>query len=209
MQRAVKVQAVGLVVLLVACWVGAAGADYLDPTMVGAFVDLTNRNRLAGDFANTPFELQQVDSNYICIKQRLKNLIGSLDAAENYMAGYAYDSDGDPLAKKYVETAKARGNTVRSYKPAVNQLIAKKFYSPATSTPMPNTRTWAGRDRALIEFDKEGRIVSFMSRIVQASRNIGSVVQQYTSIYLGPQNARGLENLLDNRTLADNFLREY
>jgi len=164
--------------------------------MVGAFVDLTQKNKLVGDFANTLFELLQVDSNYICITQRLRSL-------DNY------NSDDDPVARKYVATAKARGNTVRAYKPAVNQLIAKKFRSLATSTPMPNARIVANEDRALIEFDKSGRVVSFMARVVEVARTgIGTAMRQYNSIYLGPQNARALENILDNRMLADNFLRE-
>lgn len=196
MQRTVK-QTVGVVVLVVACWAGAAGgASYLDPDMVGAFVDLTQKNKLVGDFANTLFELLQVDSNYICITQRLRSL-------DNY------NSDDDLVARKYVATAKARGNTVRAYKPAVNQLIAKKFRSLATSTPMPNARIVANEDRALIEFDKSGRVVSFMARVVEVARTgIGTAMRQYNSIYLGPQNARALENILDNRILADNFLRE-
>ena len=198
MHRAVKVRTVGVVVVfLVACWAGAAGgASYLDPDMVGAFVDLTQKNKLVGDFANTLFELLQVDSNYICITQRLRSL-------DNY------NSDDDLVARKYVATAKARGNTVRAYKPAVNQLIAKKFRSLATSTPMPNARIVANEDRALIEFDKSGRVVSFMARVVEVARTgIGTAMRQYNSIYLGPQNARALENILDNRILADNFLRE-
>jgi hypothetical protein len=195
-QRTVK-QTVGVVVLVVACWAGVAGgASYLDPDMVGAFVDLTQKNKLVGDFANTLFELLQVDSNYICITQRLRSL-------DNY------NSDDDLVARKYVATAKARGNTVRAYKPAVNQLIAKKFRSLATSTPMPNARIVANEDRALIEFDKSGRVVSFLARVVEVARTgIGTAMRQYNSIYLGPQNARALENILDNRILADNFLRE-
>jgi hypothetical protein len=195
-QRTVK-QTVGVVVLVVACWAGVAGgASYLDPDMVGAFVDLTQKNKLVGDFANTLFELLQVDSNYICITQRLRSL-------DNY------NSDDDLVARKYVATAKARGNTVRAYKPAVNQLIAKKFRSLATSTPMPNARIVANEDRALIEFDKSGRVVSFLARVVEVARTgIGTAMRQYNSIYLGPQNARALENILENRILADNFLRE-
>ena len=81
--------------------------------MVGAFVDLTQKNKLVGDFANTLYELLQVDSNYICITQRLRSL-------DNY------NSDDDLVARKYVATAKARGNTVRAY-----------LWRPLRRCPMP------------------------------------------------------------------------
>lgn len=188
-------------VLAPAAW----AANYADPAMTDAFVDLTAKNRLTKDFANTPFELQQFDGNYICIKQRIKNAL-SMGHAEDIVASYSSDSEGDLIARKYVEVAKARGNLVRVYNPNINQIICKKFYHPAKH--FAHTREWYKTDRALIEFDKSGRIVSFMARAVQAGKGIGAVVHQYTSIYLGPQNARDLENVLNNRVLQDNFLRE-
>lgn len=205
MRPAIKTQILSCVAF-VAVLASAAWADYSDPAIIMAYVDLSARNKLTKDFANTSFELIRIDKNYICIRQRIKNAL-SMSHAEEIVASYHSNSEEDLVARKYIEIAKSRGNIVRVYNPNINQIICKNFYHPAKH--YAHTLEWYKTDRALIEYDKSGRIVSFMARAMQAGQGgIGVVVNQYISIYMGQQNARDLENVISNRTLQDNFIRE-
>lgn len=163
----------------------AAWAADPDPAMTAAFSGEPSRVRLW-------------DASILCFKQ----IVFDTTSLERY----SYDSEGDQLARKYIEAAKARGNVVRVYGPAVNTLICQHFNHPAK--PAAHVKVRYDGDRALIEFDKSGRIVSCMARAAQASKVLGRNITQYTLVYLGAQNARQLENLLNNRVLQDNFLRE-
>jgi len=209
MRKAINLLICFLLVLLTASLAGAAWAVTLDPDIFTAFRDPRTSNKLAVDFANTPLKLWQMDKDFLCIQQRLLRTPMDYKIAE-FLNDYDYDAEGDPLARKYVAIAKARGNVVKSYKPPVNQIIFKNFRHPATNPPTTGKQYRSNLDRALIEFDQSGRIVSFMSRLLMSSSNVlNTEVVQYTTIYLGPKNARALENVLSNRVLEENFLREF
>lgn len=193
------VLALGLLAFLAVLFVpGAASADFLDPDMIMAFTK-------KGVFNNTPIELRNYDSSSISLKQRLANT-GNMRGAVDYMSTYAYDGENDAVAKIYVETAKARGNVVRSYKPQINQIISQNFRKPVIH--LQKNREYYDRDRTLIEFDKSGKIISFMARAEEAMGSIAGSVIQYITIFLGPQNARHLENKLTKKDLEQYFVRE-
>ena len=185
MRKVSKFQVVCVGVLVAVVLAGVAWAADPDPALAAAL-------------ASEPSRVRLWDASILCFKQIV------FDATS--LERYSYDSEGDQLARKYIEAAKARGNVVRVYGPAINAIICQNMNHPAK--PASGIRVRYDGDRALIEFDKSGRIVSYMARAAQASKVLGRNITQYTLVYLGAQNARQLENLLNNRILQDNFLRE-
>lgn len=124
--------------------------------------------------------------------------------AHFYEKTTAADSSTDEIAAKYIETAKARGNTVKLFKAQVNSAIYKLFRDP-DDTPK-TIAILTDRDPALIEFSPEGRVVSALTRVSKAAPNMATIRRHYFSrIYLDP-NHRWIEKNLSNRLLEDNLI---
>ena len=87
----------------------------------------------------------------------------------------------------------------------MNEIINSNFKTPFT----PGTGTYQvyNADNALIEYDKSGKIISFMSRMRGASTSIGVIAYLYTSIYTGETNCRHLENNAKNSDFEEYFIR--
>lgn len=157
----------------------------------------------------SPFQFPEVDTHgyMFTVKQNLHS-VANMGIATSLMGSTVYPGESDGFAQKYVEAAKARGNVVRLYKPQMTSIINKHFKLPIVREDMPQTRTWLGRDNALIEHDKSGRIVSFVSRVNRAWTGIGVEVIQYTTLYMGEGNARLLENTVKNSLFQEYLIRE-
>lgn len=111
------------------------------------------------------------------------------------------DFSGDSIAIRYQNMARERGNTVRVYKTAVNQEIAKMLPPPdRASIGLTHTDI----DQAMIEFDSKGRMQSALYRIPVTALNISSYFcEQYTRIIVGTP-LRTVEN-----RLRASFLHDY
>jgi hypothetical protein len=123
----------------------------------------------------------------------------------------SYSDESNEIVSKYIATAKARNDIVRLYKPAMGKMIHKLFRDPYVTGHRQGEgifHTIYKNDRALIEFDTSGRIVSFMTR-VNAIPDTGDNVFQYTAIYMGIRNGRHLENKIPNSTFQENLIKEY
>lgn len=130
----------------------------------------------------------------------------NMSFAISSMESLVYEGESDDVAKVYISTAKARGNVVRLYKPAMGKIINSLFKHPFS--PGPQTHQWYDKDNPLIEFDRSGRIVSFLSRARHAFTAIGVGVLQFTTVYMGASNARHLENNAKNSDFQEYFIRE-
>lgn len=187
----------------------AKAAPVADREMAEAFKATLSTKRFLerpeAIFPGSNIYLKSFDTDNITLKQRL--FVGrNLYEGDNYMARYGYDSDGDAIAQKYVATAKARGNVVRSYKPKIAGIIFRNFPPPVRH--IGGSTEWYEQDRVLIEFDKSGRIVSFLARCEQLTGSLGATIYQHITIFLGPENARRLENKLSQKDLQEYFERE-
>lgn len=186
-------------------------SNVVDKTMVDSFYSLSTDGKLQAlpaDLSGDKFKIEKLTQSSISIsKEIVYDLLGSLDTSMNT---YMYEGESDLLAKKYIATAKKRDNIVRLYKPMMGKIINQNFKQPFT--PYKGTREWYDLDNALIEFDKSGKIVSFMARSHQGNSTgvatkSGARVFQYTTIYMGP-NARFLENKTKNSDFQEYFIRE-
>jgi len=180
----------------------------IDKPLVDAFYSLSQDGKqqsLTQDFTGTPFRFEDLSPSSLSISQRIAS-VGNMSDAISTMNSYIYEGESDLLAKKYISVAKSRGNIVKLYKPKMGQIINNNFKQPFT--PGQQTREWYGLDNALIEYDKTGKIVSFMARAHQAITTIGVRVYQYTTIYMGPGNSRHLENNTKNSDFQEYFVRE-
>ncbi|MCK4742911.1 MAG: hypothetical protein KAT25_03750 [Sulfuriflexus sp.] len=113
------------------------------------------------------------------------------------------DTSKDDIATLYIKTAKARGNTIKLYKPAINSKIIRTF---RRSVSRRTKVTKTDLSHALIEYDANNRIISALVRINQYDQPIVSWGSIFTSqLFLGSA-ARIIENKISNRLLDDNYL---
>lgn len=130
----------------------------------------------------------------------------------DYMANfYTPPGEDDVLARSYIEAAKSRGHHVRMYRPDVNAAINRiTDGGPAAISGVPRGgRAFIDLDNAMIEFDRQGRVVSALSRVSVTQILVGVTVQRYTTIHMGHGIAKAIENSLGNRQLENAYLRTY
>lgn len=183
-------------------------AQVVDKTLVDAFYTLSpdgKQQGLSRDLAGTGFEIDALTPSAITITRSV-GYDANVDSTMARMERYVYAGESDAIARKYIETAKARGHAVRLYKPRMGLIINRNFKAPYKAAK--NTFEWDDLDNALIEFDAQGKIISFMSRRVQAMVLLGVQTTQYATIYTGPGNARILENVTKNSDFQEYFVRD-
>jgi len=129
--------------------------------------------------------------------------IGS--ARESYSS--KYDSSRDKIAREYIKVAKARGNTVKLYKNFINNQIAPKIVHPFLENGNSSVIPKYDLDPALIEFDKNGRIISILVRRHYFTPiGHGFVAQQRDSIIVLGNTARKMEMSISNNTLNNGYI---
>lgn len=184
-----------------------------DKVMLNAFYELSSDGRRYG----TASTLQANGFNQEFLKPDAyvlrKTIAYSVSPGEvmQQMASYDYDGASDTPAQIYVSTAKKRGNSIRLYKPAmaahINRTLGVPFqHFPATAKTLASVE-WYDLDNPLVEYDRNGRIVSVMVRAHQMFAGVGADVIMYTSIHFGPNVGRRLENGLRNSLFAEYYIR--
>jgi hypothetical protein len=118
-----------------------------------------------------------------------------------------YNSSTDKKARAYVKVAKARGNTVKLYKNFINNKIASKIVHPFMERGSKHKTPIYNLDPALIEFDKNGRIISILVRRHYITPFTHGVVSQDrdTIVILG-NTASKMEMSIDNNTLNNGYI---
>jgi len=118
-----------------------------------------------------------------------------------------YDASRDKIAQEYIKVAKARGNTVKLYKTFINNQIARKIVHPFLENGNSAVIPKYDLDPALIEFDKNGRIVSMLVRRHYFTPiGHGFVAQQRDSIIILGNTARKMEMSISNNTLNNGYI---
>ncbi len=127
----------------------------------------------------------------------------------NARGSYAskYDSSRDKIAQEYIKVAKSRGNTVKLYKNSINNQIAPKIVHPFLENGNSAVMPRYDLDPALIEFDKNGRIVSILvRRHYFTSIGNGFVAQDRDTIVILGNTARKMEMSIGNNALDNGYI---
>ena len=186
-------------------------SEVSDRQLVDAFYTLSEDGskqgltpEFKGKFADLEFIKITHGSMTFAFKMFQVNNMGEASARLN---GYSYTITDDLFGQKYLEVAKARGNTVKLYKPQLGKQLNSMFEMNFRFTSVGQFNNWIDRDNALIEYSPNGEIISFMTRAHQSSVNIGVTDTHYVNIFYGKSNAQFLENKVANNAFENNFLR--
>lgn len=180
--------------------------------MVDAFYFLSQDGKEEGPnkelaAADPTLRISNLSISSITIKKALYSE-GNMQSIYGAMNSYSFATDSDEIGKRYIAVAKARGNTVKLFKPALGLTINRMFNQNFYLQHDQNTAEWIDRDNVLIEYDSNGNIISFMTRSHQAIANVGANSFRYVNIYCGDGNTQILENKIGNAEFADNLIRE-
>lgn len=183
-----------------------------DKTMVDAFYSLSQDGKVEGPnkelaSADPSLEISNLSGSSLTIKKALYTE-GNMQSIYGAMNAYSFATDSDEIGKRYIAVAKARGNTVKLFKPSLSLTINRMFNQNFYLRHDQNTAEWIDRDNVMIEYDSNGKIISFMTRAHQAIVNIGANSFRYVNIYFGDGNTQILENKIGNSEFADNLIRE-
>ena len=126
--------------------------------------------------------------------------------------GSKFDIMSENMTKDYIKAAKQRGSTVKLYKNSVSHALAK-----ATPRSFSIERGYDGYnyslDPALIEYSKNGKIISVMlqkhkvSSMNMMSGGKGFLHYRYSEIITG-KSASKLEYSIGNDILSNGFIRK-
>ncbi|MDB5800593.1 MAG: hypothetical protein JWL63_1532 [Rhodocyclales bacterium] len=105
----------------------------------------------------------------------------------------------------YVEAIQRRGHIAKFYSPSFSVLLNSVL--PPPFTHRDQTEEWYGLDNAIVEFDRNGRVVSALVGAHQASSLLGVRDLEYRTIYMGTLNAKAIENKLSIYLFRDTELR--
>jgi hypothetical protein len=180
-----------------------------DKPLVNAFYDLTPDGKtetIPDDLTKARFEFKGINGVMIAFEKHLSDS-ANMQGAASSLRTYQSNADTDEIARKYIATATARGNTVRLYQPKLSELLANKFRILGI-VDGPGRLSFIGYDRVLIEYDNMGRAVSFVNRVIQGVTVMGVSLDQYTAIYSGEQSIRHFEDGISQADLKHFYIRD-
>jgi len=122
------------------------------------------------------------------------------DAIREYL--YNYDSSNDEISKVFLQTARERNNTVRTYKNKLNSKIAKRYFS---SYDRQYKKLYSDLDIAFIEYDKNNRIKTVLVRGHAFEDTLGTSHDRYSMLIFGRE-AKRIESTISNYDFANNLL---
>lgn len=179
-----------------------------DKALVDAMVqpfDADRQDALVSVLLQAGYKLDDFTPGSLSV-HRSGRALANMGEANAQMDGYVPDVEGDPVARIYIDVAKARGSVVKAYKPRLCGRLNGMFKQAVT--PVPRSREWFDRDIALIEWSQQGRVVSLLVHAHQASTGIGVALMRYSTVFFGPANARHVENNVRNSEFSDFELRQ-
>lgn len=131
----------------------------------------------------------------------------TMQEISNLMNGFSETPMDDVIGQRYVEVAKHRGNEVKQYRPAMTLALNKMFIQNFRWKPDAKIKDFLGSENSLIEYSKDGKIISIMTRSQQALQGYGAQSWQYINIIFGPVYGNVVQNKLSNSFFADTFMR--
>jgi len=176
--------------------------------LISAFCELDPNGKeaiLKAEFAKPALTALYAITPYSMTMRERSFSEGNMSDASATMRRYSASPLDDPIGQQYIQTAAARGNVVKLYRPslggALNRFL-KQGYETCSSCV-----EWLGLDNALIEHAQDGSIVSIFTRSHQGNTTVGVAVYRYTNIYYGPEIGRVVENRISQKVLEDSLIR--
>lgn len=164
-----------------------------DKAMTAAFSKNLPKNEEMNQFIAKPDQI--ILNNYI--DKEVGTSLSLREAVANYISHF--DSSRDEIAKRYINVAKSRGNTVKMYNAKVNDFISRN--TPSTAKLNYKGMKKYNLDNAFIEFDKNGIIVSMLVR-----KHVYPTIGQATSNYRVSQILFGKWSRIIQTRLNNNLL---
>lgn len=181
-------------------------AQSTDKQMAQAFLgsDRVSKYEEIDSYSSTPDII--VLENYIS-EEKGHIDVNIADAVNEYSS--SFDSSTDPVAQRYMKVAKSRGSIVKMYKTSVNAAIAKVVPNSNYMNNSPYRRY--DLDPAFIEYDKDGKIKSFLIRkhVFRSVRMFGGIRwmhYRYSQIVYGNR-TRVIEINIGNDVLENGYIR--
>jgi hypothetical protein len=152
------------------------------------------------------YSLGQVTTDGLHYRHRWINQAPDWTVAREKMRSGAHPLLDDPIAAKYVEVVRARGDIARLYKPTMGGQLNSMFKLFHAVDTGKNTQEWYGIDNALIEYTPDGHVVSALTKSQQGvSTKDGVSIDEYVHVFYGPAIARYLENNVPGTRLVNDF----
>lgn len=181
----------------------------LDKQLVDHFYWVAEDGKKEGlheELANTTYTFRKLADGSLTVRKPF--MIGdSLYDIVRAMDGFGKSPLDDEMGRRYVAFAKARGNTVHLYKPAMGAAMGSLFNTHFEFKPDHNIRSFFEAENALIEVAPDGRVVSLQMRAHQAIFNFTARSFQYVTFVFGKDYMQLFENKISNSFMSENFLR--
>ncbi|MFA5923648.1 MAG: hypothetical protein WC856_20545 [Methylococcaceae bacterium] len=181
-----------------------------DKEFVNNFYSATpdGEEHVNADLVADGYKLQSLDLHHVVLQKQMFKASGK-EELDAMMANYTSNSRSDLMAKIYVAAAKNRGNTVRLYKPKVSFSV-NSAVEDSTGRSVAYVGHWGywDYDNPMIEYNKEGEVVSMMSRSHQAKTTVGVESNMYVQIVYSRAAIRSFENEVENDKLANLYIRD-
>ncbi len=141
----------------------------------------------------------------LCLRKR-DTYQPATELLSDYLKYYVSTSLTDGVAKRYIKAVKDRGNYIKVYKYGMTSYIAKILPNPFDlgykyEIPLVNM------DNVLIEYDKNGNVVSALVRYHTIDTSAGYLMEQHACLYFGRRNTQDIENRLSNSVFKEFYLK--
>jgi len=181
----------------------------LDKQLVDHFYWMADDGKKEGlneKFANTLYTFRNLTEGSLTVRKPY--FVGdNLAEMSREMREFGKTPMDDEMGREYIAFAKARGNTVHLYKPAMGAEMSRFFDNHFEFKPDSNIRNYFKSENALIEVAPDGRIVSLQMRAHQAIFNFTARSYQYVTLVFGKDYMTMFENKIPNSFKAEHFLR--
>ena len=141
----------------------------------------------------------------LCLRKR-DTYKPAKELLNDYLKYYVSTSLTDGVAKRYIKAVRSRGNYIKVYKFGMTSYMAKILpnpFDPGYKYEIP----LVNMDNVLIEYDKNGNVVSALVRYHTIDTSAGYLMEQHACLYFGIRNAQDIENRLSNSVFKEFYLK--
>ena len=141
----------------------------------------------------------------LCLRKR-DTYEPATELFNEYLKYYVSTSLTDRVAKTYIRAVKGRGNRIKVYKFGMTSYMARILPNPF-DPGYKFERPILDMDNVLIEYDKNGNVVSALVRYHTVDLSAGYLMEQYACLYFGSRNIQDIENRLSNSVFKEFYLK--
>ena len=179
-----------------------------DPAQTIAQASDKHMMQAVAKYGNTYTRNSDMIAEKVYISGKKGHVDGSLGAVEGGYAANFFILE-EPLTQAYIKAAKSRGNIVKLYKKSVSKAIGNA--TPAVFQRESGERVFFDWDPALIEFDKNGNIVSVLiqkHRVSEVYSPAHAFLHYRYSIVITGKTASRLIYTIGNDVLNNGYIKQ-